>query len=141
MIKKFTVSLLCIVALVAAVFGGFLFLYFAIPSKEAMHSIELPSHVEDTVSAQQETTEEEPSDTYVADVYQSLTLRETPSADGAEKTSLPPMTHMEVIEFVSGTDYAYVKVTSGNEAGYEGYVNRNYITRLGDSTIRVGTEE
>ena len=142
MIKKIIISFLCIIMIVGTICGGFLFFYFVIPSREAMNSISLPSRVEDSVSAEEKTTEETTSeDIYVADVYQSLTLREGPSADAKEKTSLPPMTHLEVLEFIQGTDYAFVKVLTGENESYKGYVNYNYITRLGEPTVRVGAEE
>lgn len=143
MIKKFLVSFLCIIVIIGVIAGGLMFFYFVIPSREAMNSISLPASVEDTVSASTDTTQETSTEEeiYVADVYQSLTLREGPSADAAEKTSLPPMTHLEVLEFIQGTDYAYVKVLTGENESYEGYVNYNYITRLGEPTVRVGAEE
>ena len=53
----------------------------------------------------------------MADVYQSLTLRESPSSNAKEIVGLPPMTHMEIIEYVSGTNYAYVTVTAGESEG------------------------
>ncbi len=141
MIRKIMISLLCIIFITGTITGGFFFLYFAIPSRKAMNSIELPSSVEDTFVAE-ETTEEEPeTDTYVADVYQSLTLRESPSSNAAEIVGLPPMTHMDILEYVPGTNYAYVVVTTGSNEGYKGYVNTDYITRLGEPTIRVGAEE
>ena len=80
MIKKFIVSLLCVVFITGMIFTGFLFLYFTIPSKDAMSSISLPSSVEDTVSASSTEETEESSDVYVADVRQSLTLRSAPSS-------------------------------------------------------------
>ena len=90
-------------------------------------------------SATTETTSSQ--NVYVADVHQSLTLRAEPSSDSAEITSLAPMTHLEVIEFVDNTDYAYVKVLTGDKESYKGYVNSEYITKLGESTIRIGEEE
>jgi hypothetical protein len=142
MIRKILISLLCIIFITGTITGGFLFLYFAIPSKKAMNSIELPSHVEDTGTAEETTEEidEATSGTYVADVYQSLTLRVSPSSNAAEIVGLPPMTHMEIIEYVEGTNYAYVLVTNGANKGYKGYVNTDYITPLGESTIRVNSD-
>ena len=141
MIRKILISLLCIIFITGFITGGFLFLYFAIPSRKAMNSISLPSHVEDTVTAEETTkTEEGPANTYVADVYQSLTLRESPSSNAAEIVGLPPMTHMEIIERVEGTNYAYVEVTTGSSKGYKGYVNTDYITPLGESTVRVNVD-
>lgn len=141
MIKKLLLSLLCVIMITGTITGGFLFLYFAIPSRKAAASISLPSHVEDTVKAAKADTEEESdSKTYVADVYQSLTLRESPSSNAKEIVGLPPMTHLEIIEYVNGTNYAYVMVTAGESKGNKGYVNTDYITRLGESTIRAGAE-
>ena len=117
MIRKFIVSFLCVVFIAGVIFSGFLFLYFAIPSQQAMSSISLPSTVE------------------------SLTLRDGPSSDSDEIASLTPMTHLRLIEFVEDTDYALVEVQTGEYESYRGYVNNEYITRLGESTIRVGTEE
>ena len=77
----------------------------------------------------------------MADVHQSLTLRDGPSSDSDEIASLTPMTHLRLIEFVKDTDYALVEVQTGEYESYRGYVNNEYITRLGESTIRVGTEE
>jgi hypothetical protein len=98
--------------------------------------------VEDTGTAEETTEEidEATSGTYVADVYQSLTLRVSPSSNAAEIVGLPPMTHMEIIEYVEGTNYAYVLVTNGANKGYKGYVNTDYITPLGESTIRVNSD-
>ena len=142
MIKKFIVSFLCVIFISGAVFGGYLFFYFAIPSREAMSSISLPATVEDSEQIESATTETTSSqNVYVADVHQSLTLRAEPSSDSAEITSLAPMTHLEVIEFVDNTDYAYVKVLTGDKESYKGYVNSEYITKLGESTIRIGEEE
>lgn len=142
MTKKFIVSFLCVIFIAGTILAGFLFLYFSIPSKEAMNSISLPSSVEDTASSSEMTTEESSSQNiYVADVHQSLTLRVSPSSDSDEITSLSPMTHLEVIEFVEGTDYAYVTVLTGDKESYKGYVNSEYITKLGEPTVRIGTEE
>lgn len=144
MVKKLFVSFLCIAFISGVIIAGFLFLYFAIPSQEAMESISLPAFVEDTAraaSSSEEESEGEESDIYVADVYQSLTLRESPDSSSAEITSLVPMTHLRVMEFVEGTDYAYVEVLTGEKESYKGYVNNGYITPLGEKTIRIGEEE
>lgn len=142
MIKKFIVSLLCIVFIAGVIFSGFLFLYFAIPSQKAMSSISLPSTVEDSEEVQStQEDEEESSTTYVADVHQSLTLRDGPSSDSDAIASLTPMTHLSLIEFVEDTDYALVEVETGEYTSYRGYVNSEYITQLGEPTIRIGTEE
>ena len=143
MIRKFIVSFLCVLFIAGVIFSGFLFLYFAIPSQQAMSSISLPSTVEDSEETENASTEEEQNseDIYVADVHQSLTLRDGPSSDSDEIASLTPMTHLRLIEFVEDTDYALVEVQTGEYESYRGYVNNEYITRLGESTIRVGTEE
>ena len=49
--------------------------------------------------------------------------------------------HLEVLEFTAGTNYAYVEVLSGEKKSYKGYVNSDYITKLGEPTVRIGTEE
>lgn len=148
MFRKIIVSFLCAIMIAGMVFAGFCCLYFSLPSRQAAASISLPDTVADSSevaaeAAQEATTEDsaEAGETYVADVYQSLTLRAEASANSVEITSLPPMTHLSVLEFVEGTSYAYVKVTSGTAKGYKGYVNSDYITKLGEATIRVGTEE
>lgn len=143
MLKNIIISLFCIIIITGTITGSFLFLYFAIPSKKAASTIDLPDKVEDNLAAEDITgdEEEENSKTYVADVYQSLTLRESPSSNAKEIVGLPPMTHMEIIEYVSGTNYAYVEVTAGEHEGYKGYVNTDYITPLGESTIRAGSGE
>ena len=46
-----------------------------------------------------------------------------------------------VLEFAAGTNYAYVKVLTGDKESYKGYVNSEYITKLGEPTVRIGTEE
>ena len=63
------------------------------------------------------------------------------SADSDAITDLEPMTHLEVLEFTAGTNYAYVEVLSGEKKSYKGYVNSDYITKLGEPTVRIGTEE
>ncbi len=146
MVTKVFLSILSVIVIAALIIFGFLFFYFAIPSRKAENSISLPTHVEDSVEAknastEQEEEEEADDDIYVADVHQSLTLREGASSSSEEITSLTPMTHLKVVEFVEGTDYALVEVMTGEKEGYQGYVNSEYITRLGEPTIRIGTEE
>lgn len=145
MFKKIIVSFLCAVIVIGIAFGGVGLLYFAIPSKKAEASISLPRTVEDSETASAESTTEssdsEGSNVYVADVYQSLTLRAQASSDSESITDLTPMTHLEVLSFVEGTDYAYVEVLSGDKKSYKGYVNSEYITKLGEPTVRVGAEE
>ena len=102
----------------------------------------LSAYVEAITPEFSSTEEEENSeDIYVADVHQSLTLRNGPSSDSDEIASLTPMTHLRLIESVEDTDYALVEVQTGQYESYRGYVNSEYITPLGESTIRVGTEE
>lgn len=144
MLKKLFVSFLCIVCIAGVIFSGFLFLYFAIPSQEAMSSISLPSTVEDAAvpsSSDDEEDAAEEEDIYVADVHQSLTLREGPDSNSPEITGLAPMTELRIIEFIDDTDYAHVEVMSGDHEGKKGYVNNGYITPLGEETIRTGKEE
>ena len=137
MLKKLIVSFLCAIVVACTVLGGFCLLYFTIPSQKAKASISLPSTVAES------TTEADSKDknVYVADVYQSLTLRSEASADSDAITDLLPMTHLEVLEFAAGTNYAYVKVLTGDKESYKGYVNSEYITKLGEPTVRIGTEE
>ena len=113
MFKKLIVSFLCAIVVACTVLGGFCLLYFSIPSQKAQASISL----------------------------QSLTLRSEASADSDAITDLEPMTHLEVLEFTAGTNYAYVEVLSGEKKSYKGYVNSDYITKLGEPTVRIGTEE
>lgn len=75
-------------------------------------------------------------------MYTSLSLfvpKPVPDSDAI--TDLEPMTHLEVLEFTAGTNYAYVEVLSGEKKSYKGYVNSDYITKLGEPTVRIGTEE
>ena len=83
MLKKLIVSFLCAIVVACTVLGGFCLLYFTIPSQKAKASISLPSTVEDSKTAAESTTEADSKDknVYVADVYQSLTLRSEASAD------------------------------------------------------------
>ncbi len=144
MLKKIIVSFLCAFVVSGMVFAGFCLLYFALPSQKAKTSISLPSTVEDSSTTSKEATtqaDSESRDVYVADVYQSLTLRSGASSDSDAITSLEPMTHLELLSSDTNTDYAYVEVVSGDKKGYKGYVNCDYITKLGEPTIRIGTEE
>ncbi len=146
MLKKLIVSLFC--ALFVATFASmcFMTLYFLLPSRSASASISLPSTVKDAetasenASTQEENTEN--ADIYVADVYESLTLRTEPNANSHQgDISLAQMTHLKMLEKVEGTNYAYVEVASGEYKGNTGYVNTDYIARLGDHTVRVNSEE
>ena len=94
MFKKLIVSFLCAIVVACTVLGGFCLLYFSIPSQKAKASISLPSTVEDSENAAEATTEDTDSENknvYVADVYQSLTLRSEASADSDAITDLEPM--------------------------------------------------
>jgi len=71
---------------------------------------------------------------YQADVYESLTLRDAPSTDARAICLLPPYTTMCVIE---PSDGQMVKVRTLDE-GFEGYVNRDYITPEGAAMQRAG---
>lgn len=71
---------------------------------------------------------------YVADVYESLTLRNAPSTSAAALCLLPPFTELYITEFTNDT---MVKIiTIGTE--YTGYVNKNYLARKGAVTQRAG---
>ena len=129
MFKKLIVSFLCAIVVACTVLGGFCLLYFSIPSQKAKASISLPSTVEDSENAAEATTEDTDSENSEA------------SADSDAITDLEPMTHLEVLEFTAGTNYAYVEVLSGEKKSYKGYVNSDYITKLGEPTVRIGTEE
>ncbi|MCI6859495.1 MAG: SH3 domain-containing protein [Eubacterium sp.] len=144
MFKKIIVSFFCAILIAGMVCAGVGLLYFLIPSRKAQASISLPSIVEDKDSSQDTSAKKEDSeedDIYVADVYQSLTLRAQAGSDSEAITGLSPMTRVRVLEFVAGTDYAHVEVISGESKGYKGYVNNEYITKLGEPTVRIRTEE
>lgn len=71
---------------------------------------------------------------YVADVYESLTLREEASTTSSAIVLLPPGTRMQIIE---NTNATMVKVhTLDNQL--EGYVNKFYITAEGEPLKRQG---
>ena len=149
MLKKIFISVLCAVFVIGASLLMFMTLFFLLPSKKAVSSISLPSSVRDpdlqgekSEGSSQGTTEDEQKDIYVADVYESLTLRTEPNANNHQgDISLPQLTHMRLIEFIEGTEYAYVQVASGPFKDSTGYVNKNYITKLGDHTIRVSSDD
>ena len=68
-------------------------------------------------------------------------------AHECNRVALAPITTAGVLhapglgEFTAGTNYAYVEVLSGEKKSYKGYVNSDYITKLGEPTVRIGTEE
>lgn len=152
MLKKIAVSLLCGIFITGIVFSGFSVLYFLLPSRKAQASITLADYVSDPTETVTETDTQAPepetetnTETYVADVIHSLTLRQTPNTEDDNATiDLPPMTHLQVEEFTdgnSGNRFAFVTVSSGEYEGQTGYVNAEYITRLGEPTQRVKHSE
>lgn len=148
MFKKLIVSLVCACIIIGTLLLGFVTLYFAVPSRQSQAEIQLAATVSDPVTTQEDTsieeeTSEKSSDIYVADVYQSLTLRSKASSDSDPliDEGLAPLTKMEVIEFVDSTNYAYVRVLDGEHQDLFGYVNSDYITRSGEPTVRAWGEE
>ncbi len=146
MFRKLMVSLLSMFFIACGVLAIVFTVYFVMPSAKAKNSISLPSKVEDSASSvsQEATTEHTGYDNiYLADVHQSLTLRTEPNSDSSPvmEEGLAPMTHMQVLEFIDGTGFARVEVINGTYKGRTGYVNCDYITKLGEPTIRVGAEE
>jgi len=149
MLKRLIVSLLCAIFIACFVLAGFSLIYYALPSRKAKASIDLPQTVSDPSTQESPTETTEQTDdagiTYVADVHSSLTLRQTPDTrDDNGTISLPPMTHLSVSEFVegnSGNSFAYVTVASGEYEGSTGYVNADYITKLGEPTRLVDYNE
>ncbi len=141
--KKLLVTLLSFFVLTFTVLSLVTLVFFITPSRRARNSISLPSRVEDPEgSSQTDSGDSEDSaydNIYIADVHQSLTLRTRPdsNAQPVMDEGLASMTKMQVMEFVDNTNFAYVKVINGPYSGYTGYVNRDYITRLGEPTIRV----
>lgn len=151
MIRKIMLSLISAGVIAGTILIGFAALYFIIPNKQAMAEIRLAEQVTDAVSdtetaedtttqsAQQERTE----NIYVADVYQTLTLRSQPDSNSEPlmEEGLLPLTRLELQESVPGTNFAYVKVLDGSFKDMLGYVNTDYITKLGEPTLRVNVEE
>lgn len=75
---------------------------------------------------------------YLADVYEYLSLRTSPSTSAPVKASIPPCTEMTVL----GDAYdpmVYVRINTGLYAGYTGYVNEDYLTQKGYSLIRANS--
>ena len=148
MLKKLLITLLSIFCIAGGVFCIVSLIFFITPSRTAQAGISLPAQIEDPASSSVETTEEaDDSDTYdniyLADVHQSLTLRTEPDSDASPvmEEGLAPMTKMQVLEFVEGTSFAHVEVINGTYQGLTGYVNYEYITKLGEPTIRVGYDD
>ncbi len=151
MLRKFAAALLCALFIACFILAGFSAIYFALPSRKAQASIELaesvsdPSTEEAAETTQEETEDQQETTTYVADVRSSLSLRQTPDSDDDNGVvPLPPMTHMQVEEMVPGNrgnTFARVTVTSGEYEGLQGYVNADYITKLGEPTRYVNYNE
>ena len=146
MLKKLLVSLLSMMVVAFVVFSVVALVFFMTPSRKARSGISLPSTVTDPETSAEASTESSDDSTYdniyIADVHQSLTLRTQPDSNSSPvmEEGLASMTKMQVIQFVDNTNFAYVEVINGPYTGYTGYVNRDYITRLGEPTIRVGNE-
>ena len=142
MVRKLIVFFICVSFVVGTVMMGLAVLYFAVPSRKAMSEIQLASTVRDPEQTVESTQEPSSSgisgNLYVADVYQSLTLRSAPSSesDPVTEEGLAPLTRLEVQEFTSGTDFAYVRVLDGDHKDLFGYVNSQYITPEGSPTVR-----
>ncbi|MBR0381785.1 MAG: SH3 domain-containing protein [Eubacterium sp.] len=136
MIKKLLVSVLCAALMAAFILSAYIGLYFLLPSRQAASSIDLPENVRDTAESTKQATEASTEETkenlYYADVHESLTLRERPDSGARAITSLPPYTHMIILEQVEGTKFAYVEVTEGDHIHEKGYVNMEYITPDGE---------
>lgn len=147
MLKKILVTLLSIFFILGGSFAIVALVFLLIPRHDANANISLPQRIEDSVvatsSTQEETEESGYDNIYVADVHQSLTLRSqaSSSSEPVMEEGLAPMTHMQVLNMIEGTSFAYVKIINGNYKGKTGYVNCDYITKLGEPTIRIGTEE
>lgn len=139
MVKRIILSIICIIVIAGVVVGGFTAMYFLIPRNEKTSTIDLPATVEDPVSteASTEAADDTPDNIFFADVHQSLTLREGPSSSSREIAGLLPMTHLEVTNYIPDTNFALVKVLTGEKKSYIGYVNTDYITQLGETPIRV----
>ena len=71
---------------------------------------------------------------YIADVYESLTLRNAPSTSAAALCLLPPFTELYITEFTNDTMVKIITIGTG----YTGYVNKNYLARKGTVTQRAG---
>ena len=146
MLKRFLVMVLSLFFIACIVFAAVAAVFFITPSRKAQSGISLPAQVEDPEDLPAENTEQEENSTYdniyIADVHQSLTLRTQPDSNSKPimEEGLAAMTKMQVIRYVENTNFAYVEVINGPYQGYEGYVNCDYITRLGEPTIRVGTD-
>ncbi len=146
MIKRSIVVILSFFFTACIVFAAVAAVFFITPSRKAESSISLPSQVEDpevVADDDGEGTEDSAYDNiYIADVHQSLTLRTQPDSNATPiiEEGLAAMTKMQVIRYVENTNFAYVEVINGPYKGYEGYVNYEYITKLGEPTLRVGTD-
>lgn len=116
------------------------------PSSKAQSSIYLPDHVEDPEGSDSNDSngydEAKYDNIYVADVVKDLSLRKEPDVNAELIVSLAPLTHMQVMDTIPGNKatFAYVEVLNGNYTGMTGYVNFDYITKLGESLQRVDTQ-
>ena len=146
MLKRIIIMVLSLFFIACIVFAAVAAVFFITPSRRAQSSISLPAQVEDPEVLPEEKAEESEDSTYdniyIADVHQSLTLRTEPDSNAKPimEEGLAAMTKMQVIRYVENTSFAYVEVINGPYQGYEGYVNYEYITRLGEPTLRVGTD-
>ena len=112
----------------------------AVPAKDVSAATDSPAKNDTTevINQNSNTNSDAPSSVdnivYIADVYESLTLRNAPSTSAAALCLLPPFTELYITEFTNDT---MVKViTIGTE--YTGYVNKNYLARKGTVTQRAG---
>ncbi|MDO4975778.1 MAG: hypothetical protein Q4E53_00800 [Eubacteriales bacterium] len=147
MIKKLMILFLTLFFLAGGVLATVTLAYYCLPSRQSEASISLPAQIEDpedlTTDDSTEFEDNGYDNIYIADVHQSLTLRTAPNSDSAPliEEGLAPMTHMQVIEVDETSNFAYVKVINGPHEGRTGYVNCDYITRLGEPTIRVDIDD
>lgn len=142
--KKFLWILMSLFFIGGGVFCIVAMMFFLLPGSKAKANLDLPTSIVDTVDASASTEsqmQEGYDNIYIADVHQTLTLRAQPSSDAASLIEngggLAPMTHMQVLEVITESNFAYVEVINGAYEGMTGYVNMDYITRLGEPTIRI----
>ena len=146
MVRRSIVIILSFFFTACIVFAAVAAVFFITPSRKAQSSISLPAQVEDPEGAADDNGEENENstydNTYIADVHQSLTLRTQPDSNATPiiEEGLAAMTKMQVIRYVDNTNFAYVEVINGPYKGYEGYVNYEYITKLGEPTLRIGSD-
>lgn len=147
MTKKILIPLLSFFFISFGVFALVTLVFLITPSSKARSSIHLPKQIEDPVVDESEEATSDSDSTYdniyLADVHNSLTLRTEPDSNSEPviPEGLSPMTHMQIIYKTDDGKFAYVKVITGPYTGYEGFVNCEYITKLGEPTIRVWEQE